>query len=134
MKRSTIQRKLTLEAVNSLHCHATGEEVYEEVSKEHPSVSRTTVYRNLKDLSDSGEIRKINNSGGADRFDHIVEKHYHVRCDKCGKLFDVDMPYMGEIQENVRNTHGFIINGYDLMFRGVCPDCQEKGAEKADEK
>lgn len=57
MKRSTIQRKLTLEAVNSLHCHATVEEVYEEVSKEHPSVSRTTVYRNLKDLSDSGEIR-----------------------------------------------------------------------------
>lgn len=85
MKRSTIQRKLTLEAVNSLHCHATVEEVYEEVSKEHPSVSRTTVYRNLKDLSDSGEIRKINNSGGADRFDHIVEKHYHVRCDKCGR-------------------------------------------------
>ena len=34
MKRSTIQRKLTLEAVNSLHCHATVEEVYEEVSKE----------------------------------------------------------------------------------------------------
>ena len=79
MKRSTVQRNLTLEAVNSLHCHATAEEVYEEVSKEHPSVSRATVYRNLKDLSDSGEIRKINNAGGADRFDHIVEKHYHVR-------------------------------------------------------
>ncbi|MCI6443474.1 MAG: transcriptional repressor, partial [Clostridia bacterium] len=100
MKRSTVQRKLTLEAVNSLHCHATVEEVYAEVSKEHPSVSRATVYRNLKDLSDSGEIRRINNAGGADRFDHIVEKHYHVRCDKCGKLFDVDMPYMGELQEN----------------------------------
>ena len=134
MKRSTVQRNLTLEAVNSLHCHATVEEIYEEVSKKHPSVSRATVYRNLKDLSDSGEIRRIDNAGGADRFDHIVEKHYHVRCDKCGKLFDVDMPYMGEIQENVRNTHGFIINGYDLMFRGVCPDCQKKGAEKADGK
>lgn len=134
MKRSTVQRNLTLEAVNSLHCHATAEEVYEEVSKEHPSVSRATVYRNLKDLSDSGEIRKINNAGGADRFDHIVEKHYHVRCEECGKLFDVDMPYMSNLQESVRDTHGFIFNGYDLMFRGVCPDCQKNGAEKADEK
>ena len=134
MKRSTVQRNLTLEAVNSLHCHATAEEVYEEVSKEHPSVSRATVYRNLKDLSDSGEIRKINNAGGADRFDHIVEKHYHVRCEKCGKLFDVDMPYMSNLQKSVRDTHGFIFNGYDLMFRGGGRDCQKKGDEKADEK
>ena len=64
MKRSTVQRNLTLEAVNSLHRHVTVEEVYEEVSKEHPSVSRATIYRNLKDLSDSGEIRKINIAGG----------------------------------------------------------------------
>ena len=64
----------------------------------------------------------------------IMANNGWFRCDKCGKLFDVDMPYMGELQENVRNTHGFIINGYDLMFRGVCPDCQKKGAEKADGK
>ena len=30
-RRNTIQRSLVLEAVNKLHCHATADEVYEEI-------------------------------------------------------------------------------------------------------
>ena len=57
--RNTIQRTLVLEAVNTLQCHATADEIYEAIAKEHPSVSKATVYRNLNLLSEMGEIRKI---------------------------------------------------------------------------
>ena len=55
-RRNTIQRALVLEAVKTLHCHATADEVYEEIIKEHPTISKATVYRNLNLLSEMGEI------------------------------------------------------------------------------
>ena len=124
-KRNTIQRKLVLEAVNRLKSHATAEEVYDEVVREYPHISRGTVYRNLKQLSEAGEIRKLEVPGGADRYDHRTFSHYHVRCMKCGRVFDVEMDYIEHLEQSIRDDHGFIINGHDIMFRGICPECRE---------
>lgn len=125
IKRNTIQRSLVLETVNKLQCHATADEIYEAIVKEHPNISKATVYRNLKLLSEMGKIRKMEIPGGADRFDHQCHDHCHVRCEKCGRVFDVDMEYVTGLEQNIRNTHGFAFTGYDILFRGICPDCQE---------
>ena len=124
-KRNTIQRRLVLEAVNLLQNHATAEEIYDEIVREHPHISRGTVYRNLKQLSEAGEIRKLEVPGGADRYDHRTFSHYHVRCVKCGRVFDVEMDYIEHLEQSIRDDHGFIINGHDIMFRGICPECRE---------
>ena len=124
MKRNTIQRALVLEAVNRLKCHATADEIYEDIAKEHPHISRATVYRNLNLLSETGDIRKIETPGGADRFDHQTHDHCHVRCEKCGRFFDVDMEYVTGLEKGIRDSHGFAFTGYDILFRGICPDCQ----------
>ena len=127
-KRNTIQRSLVFEAVNKLQCHATADEIYEKIVTEHPNVSRATVYRNLKLLSETGYIRKIEIPGGADRFDHMCHDHCHVKCEKCGRVFDVDMEYITGIEKNIKDDRGFKFTGYDILFRGVCPDCQ--GSQK----
>lgn len=124
-KRNTIQRSLVLEAVNRLMCHATADEIYLAVAEKHPNISRTTVYRNLNVLSEMGKIRKIKVLGGADRFDHIYHNHCHVRCERCDRLFDVDMEYISGLEKNINNTNGFTFTGYDILFRGLCPDCQK---------
>ena len=128
MKRNTIQRSLVFEAVNKLQCHANADEIYETIVTEHPNVSRATVYRNLKLLSETGYIRKIEIPGGADRFDHMCHDHCHVKCEKCGRVFDVDMEYITGIEKNIKDDRGFKFTGYDILFRGVCPDCQ--GSQK----
>ena len=125
MKRHTIQRSLVFETVNKLQCHATADEIYKIIVKEHPNVSRATVYRNLNLLSEMGDIRKIEIPGGADRFDHICHDHCHVKCEKCGRVFDVDMEYITGLEKNIKNDRGFTFTGYDILFRGVCPDCQK---------
>lgn len=48
IKRNTIQREMVLNAVNSLCCHATAEEIFEAIAKNHPNIGRGTVYRNLQ--------------------------------------------------------------------------------------
>lgn len=131
MKRKTIQRSLTLNAVRKLRNHPTAEEVYHEVTSEHPSISKGTVYRNLNQLADDGEIRKMEIPAGADHFDHCCSDHYHVRCLKCGKIFDVDMDYMPDLEKSVKDAHGFRLSGYDLMFKGVCPSCSADSSDYA---
>ena len=125
MKRNTIQRTLGLEAVNRLKSHATADEIYHLIAKEHPNISRGTVYRNLKQLSESGEIRKLEIPGGADRFDHRCHDHYHIRCLKCGRVFDVEMEYMEDLGKRIKNTHGFEFSGHDIIFKGICPGCKD---------
>ena len=124
IKRNTIQRSLVFEAVNKLRCHATADEIYEEILKEHPNISKATVYRNLKLLSEMGEIRKMEIPGGAERFDHHCQDHCHVRCEKCGRVFDVDMEYITGLEKRIKDDHGFAFTGYDILFRGICPDCR----------
>ena len=125
IQRNTIQCTLVYEAVNRLQCHATAEEVYQEVVKEHPTISRGTVYRNLNRLAEMGRIRRMTIPGGADRFDHLCHDHYHVRCEKCGRVFDVEMDYIPGMEKNIRDPHGFRFTGCDIIFRGICPDCAE---------
>ena len=41
-KRNTIQKQLVLEAVAQLHNHPTAEQVYAQVVKAHPTISKAT--------------------------------------------------------------------------------------------
>lgn len=125
IRRHTIQRALVLETVNKLKCHATADEIYQVIANEHPNISRGTIYRNLNQLSEIGEIRKLEVPGGADRFDHRCSNHYHVRCLKCGRVFDVEMEYMEDLEKKIKDTHGFLFNGHELMFTGICPNCKK---------
>lgn len=124
--RHTIQQEMVLAAVNTLKCHATADEIYAVISQEYPTIGRGTVYRNLLKLSEMGEIRKIEMPNGADGYDHLCTNHYHIRCIKCGKLFDVDMDYISDLVQRVNDPHGFDIIECDIVFKGVCPHCKEQ--------
>mgnify|MGYP001184745592 FL=1 len=116
MKRKTIQRSLSLQAVQTMQSHPTADEVYEAVSAAPPNISRGTVYRNLNRLSEAGEIREMHVPEGAGRFGHCCHAHYYVRCLTCGRVFDVDMDYIPDLANGIKDTHGFQFSGYDLMF------------------
>ena len=120
--RNTRQRALVLEAVRSLHNHPTSADVYDAVREKHPSISRATVYRNLNVLTEQGEVLHIPVAGGADRYDFRCDCHYHAICRECGVVYDVEMPSEG-LLSSVRDTHGFQIEGFDIIFTGLCPDC-----------
>lgn len=89
-RRNTIQKQLVLEAVAQLHNHPTAEQVYAQVVKEHPTISKATVYRNLASLSEDGRLRHLPMPAGADRFDHRLDEHAHIECMACGRLDDVE--------------------------------------------
>ncbi|MDD3594700.1 MAG: transcriptional repressor [Candidatus Gastranaerophilales bacterium] len=124
VKRNTFQKSLVLKTVHDMKCHVSADEVYDVINKNYPNISRATVYRNLNELAKSKEIKKIEIPGGADRFDYKCFDHYHIRCLKCGKIFDVDMEYIKDLEKTIQNSHGFEFKGHDIMFKGICPICR----------
>lgn len=126
MKKNTIQKTMVLAAVQKLRNHATADEVYQEVRKNYPQISKGTVYRNLHDLDQEGAIKKRPFLGSVDRYDSITSDHYHFVCQKCGRVFDVDMDYIPDLDGFIKDRHGFQITGHDIVFRGLCPDCEEE--------
>lgn len=124
VKRNTFQKSLVLKTVHDMKCHASADEVYDAINKNYPNISRATVYRNLNELAKSREIKKIEVPEGADRFDYQCFDHYHIRCLKCGKIFDVDMEYIKDLEKTIQNSHGFEFKGHDIMFKGICPICR----------
>lgn len=125
-KRNTFQKALTLDAVMALANHPTAEEVYIQVSTQYPEISRATVYRNLNHLCESGTLYRVKISGSADRFDHHNLPHYHFKCNQCGTVSDLDLPYMEDVNERCEKLSGNKLNAHQIFFDGICKDCLKK--------
>jgi len=123
--RNTLQRTLVLETVQRLKSHPTADEIYAEISKVYPSISRATVYRNLQQLCEQGVIQKREIPGSPDRYDHIIGDHYHARCICCGKIIDIGVSKEDNLDNDVTDSHGFTLMGHTVVFDGICPDCQK---------
>jgi len=124
-QRKTVQKVLVQEALNSLY-HPTADEVYDYVHEKHSTVSRATLYRNLKTMSEKGNILKIDSPGiGAARYDDVVRPHFHGKCRVCGKIFDIEMEqeHANSLRKKVRDSYGFKIENQEVVFIGVCPNC-----------
>jgi Fe2+ or Zn2+ uptake regulation protein len=125
MPKTTKQREAILSVLKGTTTHPTADWVYEEVRKEIPNISLGTVYRNLKLLRESGEILEIDLSSTFSRFDGNPDNHYHFRCEKCGRVFDVDEAVDEKIDERVARKTGFKVSHHRLEFRGLCLECQK---------
>ena len=133
--RHTIQRDIVHQAILSMPGHVTADMVYEKIHAAHPSIARATVYRNLGMLEAEGRIMRIDVPGGADCFEVRAREHYHIRCTRCGKLFDAKLPYLPNLVELEQAADSeFEICACNLMFVGYCPDCRACRAEEEDEQ
>ena len=127
--RNTLQREIVHRAILSMQGHVTADMVYERIHAAHPSISRATVYRNLRMLEAEGRILRIEVPGSADCFEARVQEHYHIRCARCGKLFDAKLPYMPKLVEMEQAADSaFEICACNLLFVGYCPDCRKERA------
>ncbi|HNT35247.1 MAG TPA: transcriptional repressor [bacterium] len=123
--RMTRQKRIILEEISQLKSHPSASEVYEAVKKRLPKISMGTVYRNLQRLSSCGEIRALSPVGSSKRFDDNPDDHYHVRCMCCGRLVDVCLDSLDDMEESVSDTTQFMVEGHFLEFYGVCPCCRQ---------
>ena len=127
-QRNTVQRQIILDAVINLEMHPTIEEVYLEIQKKHPSISKMTVYRNLRRLAEEGTISCVASTEASERYDGRDMQHYHFKCGSCGCILDVDMDYISGIDNEVQAKYGYRVDKHDVIFNGTCAKCKESGS------
>lgn len=124
MRKNTMQKTLILDAVKSFNTHPTADEIYEEVRKVYNNISKGTVYRNLNNLVEEGLVSRVAIDGSADRFECAYKPHYHLKCQKCGVILDVNIPYMKELDSEAEKLTGFKMNNHNTTFFGLCSKCK----------
>ena len=126
IRRETRQREAILNVLRGANSHPTADWVYDEVRKVIPNISKGTVYRNLKILLEDGRISELSLSGTVSRYEGNQENYYHFRCERCGRIFDLDEPVNSELNERIAQRTGFKVSYHQLKFRELCRDCQRK--------
>ena len=93
------------------------------------SVGRTTVYRYLESLVQSGEVRRFSRDGKKSAAFQFTENHgecsnhVHLRCKKCGKFFHLGCECMNEANAHLLKNHGFSVDNEKTVIIGLCADC-----------
>lgn len=123
VQRNTLQRKIILDALRRQNNHPSIEELYADISKEYPTISKTTVYRNLRILAENGVVARVSLPDGLERYEPKANPHYHFHCKKCRGIFDVEMPYLSDLDQSVESLYGFQVADHDVIFEGFCGQC-----------
>lgn len=126
MLKYSRQRESIKNFLSTRYDHPTAETVYLAIRQEYPSISLGTVYRNLSLLSDIGEIQKIANGTGPDRFDGNPAPHYHFFCTECQSVLDLQMESIDHINTIAAASFDGTVEGHITHFYGLCPDCKNK--------
>ena len=126
MVKYSKQRELIRENLLSRYDHPTADDVYASVKLILPNISLGTVYRNLAQLAENGDILKISTSANKEHFDGFVHRHFHFICNKCDKIYDVDLDGMDEIKNQAAEKLNADIEDYSLIFYGICENCSSK--------
>ena len=123
-KRYSRQRELIYQALMHTDQHPTAEMVYQWLKPTNPDLSLGTVYRNLNLLVDEGAAVRM--AFPVERYDANVEPHPHFRCEVCGGVFDLDLPYDRELDQKALIASGHDIRAHELLFHGTCVNCKTK--------
>jgi Fur family peroxide stress response transcriptional regulator len=104
--------------------------VYEEAKKKKKSVSLSTTYATLNELSQHGIIKTLQFDKMENRYEGNLEEHINLICEKCKKILDYNVPITVDSKRVAKKT-GFLITDTRLEYYGLCRECrEEEGSRK----
>ena len=125
------QRELIYQWVMEHPIHPTADKVYDALRSKEPKLSLGTVYRNLNLLAETGSLSKIPMPGGSDRFDARTDCHYHLSCTACGKLLDLQLPELANLDRAILERTGWAVSGFQVLCQGLCTSCMSVSKKAA---
>ncbi|PSK99451.1 Fur family ferric uptake transcriptional regulator [Murinocardiopsis flavida] len=122
--RVTAARLAILEAVRAGD-HSDAEHIARDVRAKVGHVSTQAVYDALHALTGARLLRRIEPAGSAARYEaRVGDNHHHLVCRRCGAVADTDCVVGLAPCLVPSDTHGFTVDEAEVVFWGVCPQCQ----------
>jgi Fur family transcriptional regulator, peroxide stress response regulator len=119
--KPSYQRMKILEYLIRRRNHPTVDQIFKELVREIPTLSKATVYNTLYLFKKSGLARVVTIEDNETRYDGDVHMHGHFKCESCGRIYDFP------VDKNVLSSDvlaDFKITEKDVYFKGICPRCR----------
>jgi Fur family peroxide stress response transcriptional regulator len=120
----THQRLEIYRELASTEEHPDAEVIHQRVRKRIPTISRDTVYRNLKTLAEHGLVSVVGMSHERLRFDGNMAPHHHFVCVRCGMIRDFYSPGLGSIDFPAEAESFGEPVSLHVEVKGVCRTCR----------
>ncbi|OGB90487.1 transcriptional repressor [candidate division WOR-1 bacterium RIFCSPHIGHO2_01_FULL_53_15] len=127
LRKHSRQREELLKVLRGTKSHPTAGWVFARLKNKFPRLSLGTVYRNLNLLRDEGKVQELAFGSTFDRFDGNPLPHYHFICEKCGRVFDINLPVENTLNKKAEKAAGFKVDRHRVEFFGRCRNCLIKG-------
>jgi Fur family transcriptional regulator, peroxide stress response regulator len=128
--KATPQRRAIIEVLIELgDLHPGASLVYREAKKKKKSLSLSTTYATLDELSRHGLIKMLQFDKAENRCEMNREEHINLICERCKKIIDYQ-PSIAIDQRKVAKKTGFMITDTRLEYYGICRECRRKKEAK----
>ena len=117
------KRDALIELLKSTKSHPDADWVYFNMRHKYPNISLATVYRNLRQLADSGTIMRLETGTGTEHFDAFTHDHSHFVCTECNKILDVEIP-LDEV-DRIASEQAGEVDFHRMFFYGKCKTCNQ---------
>ena len=130
-QRYTEQQRELVRHIFEKHRHFDTDGLLADLKAADRRVSRATVYRTLAKLVEAGLLRKIE-IGPRTVYDHDYGYpwHEHLVCASCGTMIEFQHEGIVAAVQGVAAQKQFRVEGYDLVVRGTCAECNAAVAAK----
>lgn len=125
-QRSTRQRELIQEILQQADGHLDADEIYQQARQRSPSISLSTVYRNLQVFKELGLVEE-HQFGNRRYYEPAPQaRHHHLVCLGCGRVFEFKCPSTERLKSRIGKEAGFRVTETEVRLAGYCPQCQQR--------
>ena len=118
------------ELINYLEKNKDRHLTIQEIQSDLKDIPVATLYRLMDSLLEEGLIRKYiigPNSACCFQFnDEHCHEHFHLICEKCGKLIHLKCDEVDHLISHINADHSFKIDTSKINLYGLCEDCQKE--------
>jgi len=128
--RITNARRAVCEVIAAAHEeHLTAADIYDRARAQTGArLDRSTVYRTLEALEDSGLLSHSHLGHGPSVY-HLTEDsgHQHLICLRCGETFTLPEEETSSLADAIARSTGFILDASHFALSGLCAGCARAG-------
>ena len=121
IRHSDVRDKI-YEYLYGTKAHPSANMIYNDLKPSIPKLSLATVYTNLKLFEELGQVVRVANVKGFERYDADTSEHVHFVCEECGAVIDVDDANIRAAKKACRMGQAKI-KKVQIVLHGICENC-----------
>ncbi len=127
--RWTKQRQQIYDEIIDETKHYTAEDIHSKLVNKKIFIGLSTIYRTLQLLEGKNIVKRVPIGKDATVYETCEEEshgHHHMHCSRCGKILEIHVDMLEDIEKIIKTKYDFTITGHTVMFTGLCSTCYHK--------